>query len=58
MKLTFEDLSLTCVTSWCISENAALKYLRSHFVKPSQALMVLLPYFKNHHIPYDFWESL
>ena len=54
--LRFEDVALGASVRWAVSEKSALKYLRSRFGDPGDALAHLNA---NRNMPPDeFWETL
>jgi hypothetical protein len=53
--LTFEDVALAAAIHWCVTEKAALRYLRA-FDTPRAALKHVRENFQRS--PDAFWESL
>jgi hypothetical protein len=56
--LKFEDVALACATRWCVTEKAALKYLKQTFNDPGEALDKLRQALKDQRSPDEFWASL
>jgi len=56
--LKFEDVALACATRWCVSQKSALKYLKTYFDDPGEALDKLRSTLAEQRAPDEFWESL